>query len=183
MGVGRELHSADNTSWTDNKPARLSSYVEQTPRLTPPLCPSFSISLSSSPLSTPTRLLLLRCFSNIHCDLPTRSTAFFFRKLLGRRILIRERNLSILFSVFLMTRSRGCRRDRTKLKIRNLKGIIRPVFYEREKTKSKEYTCFGDIDRERRRRKEEGWVILPRGPLIESERTGSRSKYWDTYLC
>lgn len=50
LGVGRELHSADNTSWTDNKPARLSSYVEQTPRLTPLLSVPLSLFHSLLPL-------------------------------------------------------------------------------------------------------------------------------------
>lgn len=31
VGAGRELHPADNTSWTDNEPARLSSYVQPQP--------------------------------------------------------------------------------------------------------------------------------------------------------
>lgn len=53
-GAGRELHPADNTSWTDNEPARLSSY--RTNRLPAPRHSPAASPRGCSTLESPARV-------------------------------------------------------------------------------------------------------------------------------
>lgn len=61
LGSGRELHPADNTSWTDNEPARLSSYVQANSHL--PL--SVSLGGAFSAPATSGARVAPACFSNV----------------------------------------------------------------------------------------------------------------------
>lgn len=76
---GRELHPADNTSWTDNEPARLSSYVHSEPLKAPSLTPCVSttsripcepLTASSSSDTTTSRCNLLP-WKFLLCALPS----------------------------------------------------------------------------------------------------------------